>query len=387
MTIEPFKIGIVGSYGGLNLGDEAILHAIIEQIRSSIPAEITVFSRNAEDTEQRHAPHRVIPSRRMSKAEVIPEIDRLDLLIFGGGGILFDSEASEFLREANLAHQLNVPVMAYALGAGPLKEEASQAAVRESLNQFQLITVRENQARRVLEQAGVTHDMVVTADPAFLLKPEPITAPIHELSKNERPLVAFSVREPGNAAPDLDVSKYHGLIADAADYMIDRYGVDVIFVPMEPQVHDIQHSHAVISHMLFPDRANVLKTKLTSAQLLDVMSRFEFAVGMRLHFLIFAALQGVPFTALPYASKVNGLLETLEMETPPIQKINAGRLIAYIDRAWDQRKKLKEKIEAKIPEFKQRSQKTHKYLLHLLKHNRSRQQGELSDYAGFETTP
>ena len=37
---------------------------------------------------------------------------------------------------------------------------------------------------------------------------------------------------------------------------------------------------------------------------------------MRLHFLIFVALRGTPFAALPYASKVTGLLEDLEMGTP-----------------------------------------------------------------------
>ncbi len=58
------------------------------------------------------------------------------------------------------------------------------------------------------------------------------------------------------------------------------------------------------------------------------MGRFEFAVGMRLHFLIFAALRGAPFAALPYASKVTGLLEDLEMETPPLGSIGIGQLIA-----------------------------------------------------------
>jgi hypothetical protein len=45
---ETFKVGITGSYGGLNLGDEAILQSIITQLRRDLPqVPITVFSRDA----------------------------------------------------------------------------------------------------------------------------------------------------------------------------------------------------------------------------------------------------------------------------------------------------------------------------------------------------
>jgi hypothetical protein len=47
------KIGISGSYGGFNLGDEAILHVILSELRRSVATEITVFSRAAEDTRRR----------------------------------------------------------------------------------------------------------------------------------------------------------------------------------------------------------------------------------------------------------------------------------------------------------------------------------------------
>ena len=37
---------ISGSYGGMNLGDEAILEGILGQLRATLSADITVFSRN-----------------------------------------------------------------------------------------------------------------------------------------------------------------------------------------------------------------------------------------------------------------------------------------------------------------------------------------------------
>ena len=143
MAKDLYRIGITGSYGGLNLGDEAILHSIIAQLRRDLSVEITVFSRDPEDTKRRHGVERAVPVRQMSRAEVLPEVERLDLLIVGGGGILFDAEARIYLREAQIAKEKGIPVMLYAIGAGPLTHASVQAAVREVLDQVDVITVRE----------------------------------------------------------------------------------------------------------------------------------------------------------------------------------------------------------------------------------------------------
>ena len=47
--------------------------------------------------------------------------------------------------------------------------------------------------------------------------------------------------------------------------------------------------------MAHAQRATVLKGEYTSGQMLTIIGHFAFAVGMRLHFLIFAAIQRVPF--------------------------------------------------------------------------------------------
>jgi polysaccharide pyruvyl transferase CsaB len=365
---QAFRVGISGSYGGLNLGDEAILEGIVKELRRAVPVEITVFSRDAEDTRARHKVERVVEVRKLSRDEVLPEIQRLDLLILGGGGILFDGEAQVFLREVVLAHEHRVPVMVYAISAGPLRDGAAQAMVRDGLSRAAVVTVRERGARQVLEDAGVHREILVTADPALLLEPQPLPkdALRREGLDTGRPLVGVSVREPGAAAPEIGEQAYHKLLADAADFMVDRYDADVVFVPLEPKMVDVQHAHAVVAQMLRAQRATVLKGEYTSGQLLALMGHFAFAVGMRLHFLIFASLQNLPFVALPYAPKVSGFLDDLGIEVPPLEQVSAGRLIAYIDQAWDRRRLLQARIGRALPALRERAMKNNDIAVRLL---------------------
>jgi len=83
-TSKRLRIGISGSYGGMNLGDEAILDGILSQLRATIPADITVFSRNPSDTMARHQTEHVVAVRQLTRKEITPEVQRLDILILGG---------------------------------------------------------------------------------------------------------------------------------------------------------------------------------------------------------------------------------------------------------------------------------------------------------------
>jgi polysaccharide pyruvyl transferase WcaK-like protein len=79
--VELLKAGIAGSFGGLNLGDEAILGAMIAQLRAELAVRITVFSRNPEDTLKRHQVERAVPLEELTREELIPILDGLDLFI------------------------------------------------------------------------------------------------------------------------------------------------------------------------------------------------------------------------------------------------------------------------------------------------------------------
>lgn len=366
---EPLKVGISGSYGGFNLGDEAILHVIIAELRRSLPVEITVFSRDAKDTRRRHRVDHAVQAKELTRHESQEIVAGLDLFILGGGGILYDADADAYLREVFLAHEVGTPVMIYAISAGPLVESQLRARVRDALSQAAVITVRDRHSRQLLEEVGVHREIILTADPALLLTPEPLT--LEEILRAEAidpetRLIGFSVREPGPAAPDFDVEHYYRLLANAADFMIDRLDAEVVFIPMERRTFDVQHSHGVVGRMSHAQRATVLKRDYTPGQILSLLGRFEFCVGMRLHFLIFSALAGVPFVGLPYASKVAAFLEELTLRAPVLTHTSAGQLIAHIDYEWDNRDALRARLQKALPGLQQRARANNELALRLL---------------------
>ncbi len=365
-------IGVSGSYGGLNVGDEAILTSIVNELGRLVPdVDVVVFSRDAQHTERHHDVEKGIAVRDATLDEVVPEVERLDLLLLGGGGLLYDDEVHSYVREVRLAQERGIPTMAYAIGAGPLRRRDDRLVVREALNGMEAVTVRDTETKRLLEEVGVRRPIEVTADPALLLTPLPFTDEMLEREgvAKDRRLVGMSVREPGGAAPTLEHSPYHVTLANSADFIIDRFEADVVFVPMERA--DVGHAHRVMAEMAEPARATVLHGRYGPRQLLGLMEHLELAVGMRLHFLIFAALAGVPLLALPYASKVVGLFEALELPVPSTLQRHSGPLLAALDRVWDARDDMREVLRQRVPPLEERARQTSAIALAVLEKSRA----------------
>jgi polysaccharide pyruvyl transferase WcaK-like protein len=229
------------------------------------------------------------------------------------------------------------------------------------------VTVRDEESKRVLEEVGVERPIEVVADPALLLTPEPLSADAllsNGVDTSGR-LIALSVREPGRAAPDLAVDAYHATLAAVADFAVHRYGGQVVFVPMERG--DVRESHAVLARMTAPDRARVLHGTYGPREVLGLMHHMDLAVGMRLHFLIFAALAEVPFLPLPYAGKVADFARTLGIPTPDsLDRAAVGPLLAAVDRLWDERLTDPGRTRSRVDKLRPRAAATLRHVLELL---------------------
>ncbi|MER6026180.1 polysaccharide pyruvyl transferase family protein [Streptomyces sp. NPDC001851] len=332
-------VGVLGSYGGRNVGDEAILTALLDRVRAGRPqTRFVVFSRNPVHTHRVHPDVEVVGWEGVCRERISAHLRRLSVLVLGGGGILYDTEARRYLRMARTAQELGVPVFTYAVGAGPLTDEADCAWVRQVLSDAAEVTVRDEESRLVLEEAGLARPISVTADPALLLVPGDTGGELlrAEAVPDRVRLVGMSVREPGRAAEHLDEDGYHQLLASVGDFLVHRLDAHIVFVSMERG--DIRHAHAVVSRMASADRCTVLRGDYAPQQVLDIVTQLDLAVGMRLHFLVFAALSGIPLLPLPYAGKVFDFAQ--QIGAPALRGVireTTGLLLAEVDRLWDER--------------------------------------------------
>src|SRR5688572_8755481 len=182
------RIVIIGAYGMANLGDDAILAAMLAELREVLPG--AKFAVVALDHAALPVAPDVTPVTFADRA-IRDALDGADLLIIGGGGLLFDfrirasyddffgDHATNFYphyRAALIAHGRGIPVQLYAVGVGPLVGPVARELTRTVCGLASAITVRDTLSRIELEGLGVPAEKVeVTADPAVRL-PGPTTA-------------------------------------------------------------------------------------------------------------------------------------------------------------------------------------------------------------------
>ena len=145
-----------GYYGFDNSGDDAILKAIIKDIRAMDDSvDIVVLSKDPAKTKSMY---NVKAVDRFNLREVIMP-QRIPHYINGGGSLLQDITSTRsllyYLALMMLAKLFRKPVMVYANGIGPIKRKFNRYLTRLILNRVDLITLRDEDSREYLRKMKV----------------------------------------------------------------------------------------------------------------------------------------------------------------------------------------------------------------------------------------
>ena len=170
---------------------------------------------------------------------------------------------------------------------------------------------------------------------------------------------AVSIRPWKNA--DTDMLKTTAYIAD---YIKDKYGLEILFIPMQ-ESKDMGVSKKAMS--LMKNKGYILSGHPTPAQLLGIVGGAEFIIGMRLHILIYSAKMGIPVIGLTYDPKVDSAMKYLGQDfTVPVNDMNPLTLCSFVDTIMKTHSALSDELKAAGAESERKAEINTQKALELL---------------------
>lgn len=284
------RIVLAGYYGFDNLGDEALLHVVLNWLKQYPQIEPVVLSANPAQTRQQHRVHALNRTRLVS---VMCVLWRAKALVFGGGGLLQDVTSRRslwyYVGLMRLANLLNVPVMLLGQGLGPLSAKGAQW-VAEALKRVDYIGVRDAQSLERLQRLGVLN--AYQGPDLVLSSPKPSSS----AAETTVPLLGLALVAPPPAHYEAVLER----LARAVETAQTQFGLTPIFLTSHPQdlKFGIDLNKRVPSITVLPITPDAPERHMA------LFAGFKVIWGSRLHALIFAALAGVPFVALGSDPKV-----------------------------------------------------------------------------------
>ena len=324
---------VCGAYGKGNAGDDAILEAIVRELRQIDPdLPIWVLSRNPEST---RLTYRVNSIYTFAFPRFLWRMGKTRLYINGGGSLMQDVTSHRslwfYLFTISAAKLRGNRVQMYGCGIGPIHSQANRRrAARVLQKRVDAITLRDTHSAEELEDMGVTRpEIILSADPTVILPAAPPQAIDGVLeSQGIDPAgsyIGFTLR------PWPGFEEKAEIFGRAADYAYERHGLTPVFLPIERRL-DVGAAQLAAAHMRAPHY--ILTETGRSDYTIGLFARMKVAVSMRLHALVFAAGQGVPLVGVVYDQKISSFLSYIGQDLyTDLEQLTYEGLCAHIDAA------------------------------------------------------
>lgn len=326
---------VCGAYGRGNAGDDAILEAIVTELRQIDPdLPVWVLSRKPDDT---RLTYRVNSIYTFNFPAFLHRMGKTRLYINGGGSLMQDVTSHRslwfYLFTISAAKLRGNRVLMYGCGIGPIHSPANRRRASQVLQRrVDAITLRDTHSREELSDMGIDRpEIVLSADPTVILPAAPgqVVDGVLEsqgLDPNGR-YIGFTLR------PWPGFDEKAALFGRAADYAYEKYGLTPVFLPIERRL-DVGAAQKAAEHMTAPHY--ILPSTGSSDHTIGLFARMQVVVSMRLHALVFAAGQGVPLVGVVYDQKISSFLSYIGQDLyADLADVTLEGLCAHIDAACE----------------------------------------------------
>ncbi|MBN1589440.1 MAG: polysaccharide pyruvyl transferase family protein [Pirellulales bacterium] len=320
------RIVISGWYGHGNVGDEAILQAMLDTFRKDWPdCDVTVLSCQPQYTRDLHNVKAVyqLPGPGLKSTlrsvcsgryfKTLMAISKCDLFIMGGGGFLTDwipDVPRRWLGQMRIAKLFGKRTMLYRIGAGPFSTKNGKRLTKHLINTYvDEVTVRENYSYAALtECVGVDSSKVtVRIDPVATMDVGPYQTPNDgKLSLVYTPL--YDRPQYWNSQQCAKWSHLRECFMVQVRTLLER-GQKVRLLSFQPALES-EHKLADEFRAAFSDEVDVVFPR-DFREAISYVSASVGVISLRLHGNIIAYALGKPFLPIIYHHKTKGFLDMI----------------------------------------------------------------------------
>jgi len=314
------KVVLSGYYGFNNLGDELILHVLIEQLKQR-NLQIVVLSNNPRQTRTQY---QVEAIHRTQIVDIIKTMASADLFISGGGGLFQDITGPlsvvYYGGLVQLAKFFEVPICFWGQGIGPLKRKFSQWWTNNVLKACNLITVRDLASAAYAENA-TGRNPVLAADPVWLLEMQLRYPPVaystnRRLPPRDQPwTIGISLRDWPALTDErlLQLAIFLKEFTAFADQPV-RY----LLLPFQP--NEDRKILKKLAKMLMQLQSGYSEI-VPENEVINRVPTCDVLFGMRFHSLVLGILSNVAVYGLVYDNKVRHLIEMFNLQGTAIEHL------------------------------------------------------------------
>lgn len=302
-------------------------------------------------------------------ADIEADIASCDaLLVIGGDNLTLDYGIESLIwhiRFAQHAKRLGKKVMVWGASIGSFASEpAVEKFAADFLRRTDAITIRETISQKYLAEIGVTNNVGLVTDGAFVMTPQPLDLsdfwPVNSdagvLGFNISPLIQ-KFRPAGESRQILQQE-----VVQFLENILQNSTISVLLLPhVDPLDGAVENSDShymkeILAMIGSHDgRVKLAPNNLNAAQLKYVLSKCTYFMGARTHATIGALSCLVPTVSIAYSVKAKGLNrdlfgnEDLVLETP---SVNNASLKQYFDFLVEHKEKITTTLQERIPEWR-----------------------------------
>jgi polysaccharide pyruvyl transferase WcaK-like protein len=393
-SMKSPRICFYGNFGAGNLGNEATLQAIIEQVLRRWPdGRLLCFCTDPQDVRSRHSiaalpaqaidgtasagpggstrrgglarlfriAFRRVPLELVHWIKCLHALIRADMLIVAGTGIVCDYTTGplgypyDIFKLSTLAALCRVKLAFLSVGVGPLHHPLSRWLVKRSLAVAHHRSYRDEASKQYLEKIGFSaeHDFVCP-DAVFGLSKGVLVSGVAD---GQRRIVGLGIKDYGLTQPEVS-GKYLDTMADFVSWLQGQgYRVRLL-------IGDIQYDSSVIEEFV-----DVLKSRnipadpplliaepaQTVEELLRQVSETDAVISARYHNLVMALIQNKPVIALSDHAKLDSVVTDFGLAEYllPLRNLSSDVLIDKFKQLENDMERLRPHLKARLENYRQ----------------------------------